>query len=74
MFYFIQEGGEDILDLLSANAAQSISSTHPQAPKSQVESMKRRKDEFKIGEDGRFIITEDDDKDDGERNQRMNGR
>jgi len=62
--------GEEILDLLSANAAQSISSTKPTKVREQATEKKARaKDEFQLGEDGRFIITDknDDDEDDTKR-------
>ena len=71
---WIQEGDE-ILDLLSASAAQKISSTKPTQAKVKMEDetkKKARKSDFKISADGKIIITEksgkdEDDEDDGPR-------
>jgi ribosomal RNA-processing protein 12 len=62
---WIQEG-DGILDLLSSSAAQQISSTKPAQAKVKVEDEKKRvrKSDFKIGADGKIIITEKGGKDD----------
>ena len=75
---WIQEGDE-ILDLLSSNAAQSISSTKPSRAAAQTVAAEAgdkrkaaRKSEFKMNADGKIVITDkaaknmhdDDDSDD----------
>ena len=78
---WIHEGGEGIVDLLSRDAASRISSTRPKSGGGNAntvplaEGQKRRKgaeSEFKVGADGRLIITEkkgggrDSDEEEGE--------
>jgi len=68
------QDGEEIVDLLSANAAQKITSTKPSKAKEEdKEKKKTRKDEFKISKDGKIIITDKGDSDDEEEkgNSRM---
>ena len=72
---WIQEG-EEILDLLSSTAAQSISSTKPSQaatanPATAAEKKRVRKSDFKMTADGKIIITDkvgknDDDEDDND--------
>jgi hypothetical protein len=64
---WIHEGGEGIVDLLSKDAAQRIVSTRPRAGGNanltamgpDVRKRKAAASEFKVGADGRLIITED---------------
>jgi hypothetical protein len=64
---WIHEGGDGIVDLLSKDAAQRIVSTRPRAAGNanltamgpDVRKRKAAASEFKVGADGRLIITED---------------
>ena len=57
---WIHEGSEGIVDLLSSSAAQAVSSTNPNTPKSNAEKSKSS-GAFKINSDGKFVITENSD-------------
>jgi len=69
---WIQEGAEGIVDLLAPTAAQSVSSTNPKTPKSVAETAKKTTSGFKINNDGKLIINEDDSDEDGEPRKRSN--
>jgi hypothetical protein len=88
---WIHEGGDGIVDLLSKDAAQRIVSTRPRAAgnanlTAMGPDVRKRKaaSEFKVGADGRLIITEDggrrggrdseDDDDDGDDGPKGNSR
>jgi ribosomal RNA-processing protein 12 len=88
---WIHEGGDGIVDLLSKDAAQRIVSTRPRAGGNanltamgpDVRKRKAAASEFKVGADGRLIITEDggkrgrdseDDDDDGDDGPKGNSR
>jgi ribosomal RNA-processing protein 12 len=87
---WIHEGGEGIVDLLSKDAAQRIVSTRPRATgnanlTAMGPDVRKRKaaSDFKVGADGRLIITEDggrrgsdseDDDDDGDDGPKGNSR
>ena len=63
---WIHESAEGIVDLLSSSAAQAVSSTDPNTPKSAAEKSKKSSGGFKINSDGKFVITENsDDEDEG---------
>ena len=66
---WIHEGSEGIVDLLSSSAAQAVSSTNPNLPKSSAEKSKKSNG-FKINSDGKFVITEDSDDDNTASNKR----
>ena len=55
--------------LLSSSAAQAVSSTNPNLPKSSAEKSKKSNG-FKINSDGKFVITEDSDDDNTASNKR----
>jgi len=55
---WIHEGSDNVVDLLSKNAAQVLSSTDPNA-KATVEKKEKSKSGFKINNDGKFIINDD---------------
>merc|ERR1712202_86531 len=56
----IQEGADGIVDLLAPTAAQAVSSTNPKTPKSVAETAKKSSSGFKINNDGKLIINDDD--------------
>ena len=58
---WIHEGSEGIVDLLSSSAAQAVSSTDPNTPKSNAEKSKKAAGGFKINSDGKFVITDNSD-------------
>jgi len=76
---YIQEGDE-VLDLLSSDAAQKITTTKPTsaaALEARQTKKKAKKDEFKMSSDGKLIISEDmlvdkgdSDSDDGNHNSK----
>ena len=57
---WIHEGSEGIVDLLSSSAAQAVSSTDPNTPRSNAEKSKKSSG-FKINSDGKLVITENSD-------------
>merc|ERR1719481_942765 len=69
---WIKEAGDEVVDLLSSTAAQSISSTNPKAPKSLAEKPAKKKEAFKINSDGKLIINDEpsDDEDNSKRSAR----
>jgi len=69
---WIKETGDEVVDLLSSTAAQSISSTNPKAPKSLAEKPAKKKEAFKINSDGKLIINDEpsDDEDNPKRSAR----
>merc|ERR1711892_745620 len=67
---WIQEGGDNVVDLLSKNAAQVVSSTDP-SMKASVEMKEKSSSTFKINNDGKLIIN--DDSSDEENNVRKRG-
>ena len=58
---WIHEEAEGIVDLLSSSAAQAVSSTDPNTPKSAAEKPKKSSGGFKINSDGKFVITDNSD-------------
>merc|ERR1719228_335299 len=78
---YIQEGDE-VLDLLSSDAAQKITTTKPTsaaALEARQTKKKAKKEEFKMSSDGKLIISEDmlvdkgdSDSDDGNHNSKNN--
>ena len=61
---WIKETGDEVVDLLATNAAQSVSSTNPKAAKSLPEKAAKKKEVFKVSSDGKLIINDDSDDDD----------
>merc|ERR1719193_110782 len=59
---WIKEGGEEVVDLLSSTASQAVSSSNPKTAKSVAEKP-TKKEPFKINNDGKLIINDDDDSD-----------
>merc|ERR1711892_847385 len=70
---WIQEGAEGIVDLLAPTAAQAVSSTNPKTPKSDAEKAKKSNSAFKINNDGKLIINEDDSDEDQPKKRRITG-
>lgn len=63
---WIKEGGDEVVDLLSSNAAQAVSSTNPKTAKSLAEKPAKKKEAFKVSNDGKLIINDDSSDDDGD--------
>ena len=69
---WIHEGSEGIVDLLSSQASQAVSSTNPKTPKAVAEKSKKTNG-FKIDGEGKFVITENsDDEMEGRKRSRVN--
>merc|ERR1719507_1257708 len=60
---WIKEGGEEVVDLLSSTASQAVSSSNPKTAKTAAEKP-TEKEPFKINNEGKLIINDDDDSDD----------
>jgi len=56
---WIKEGGDEVVDLLSSTASQAVSSSNPKTAKSVAEKP-TKKEPFKISNDGKLIINDDD--------------
>merc|ERR1719234_2247078 len=56
---WIKEGGDEVVDLLSSTASQAVSSSNPKTAKSVAEKP-TKKEPFKINNDGKLIINDDD--------------
>merc|ERR1711974_12714 len=61
---WIKEGGEEVVDLLSSTASQAVSSSNPKTAKSVAEKP-TKKEPFKINNDGKLIINDDDSETEG---------
>ena len=70
---WIQEGAEGIVDLLAPTAAQAVSSTNPKTPKSDAEKAKKTNSGFKINNDGKLMINDDDSDEEQPQKRRSTG-
>ncbi|XP_014485127.1 PREDICTED: RRP12-like protein isoform X2 [Dinoponera quadriceps] len=60
---WIQENEENIVDLIDPAAARNITTTQPGLPNPKVSGKKVKDQDFKIAPDGRFIITDSNERD-----------